>query len=455
MDKEYIKKMYMETLTEEEQYLIKVLSVICSEGISIDIACKILMPKNPQHFNTLMDSLCSRNWLFYDHRTVLGEPEISQIILEVSPIDSDLSINILSSLLKNIALKPLDDMMAKREYFVATRLFLSYLMKRKEELLDNENEQLKSLFSDVVIAFSTNVELSLYGNKRQPVWNLEDRIDFKLLNSLKELNGANTDSRVFILLGRLYTSIFRYNEAKTCFHEAEVASGDNAELLLAQAIMYENLGIRGKNFHYAYRAYLTNSENRNDDACIGVCLYIAYLCALNMAPKDCKRWRNKARTLSGARTMPPHHIFNIMLKEIEALLHLHDISLAFQILDAAELEVCQLYGGNAPELARIAFIRSIVYAEAGQLRNGNEEYRRYVDINHYNYAYSKGDTAVLYSGIITDNIIRGNVVTANYFAVSMQRLYAEDPSIAPGVRFSEAVSNSLACMADGEIQLCK
>ena len=399
-----------------------------------------------------MDSLNARNWLYYDHRIIINEPEVAKIVLGVSPVDSDLCIKILSALLKNIALKPLDDMMSKREYYVTTRLFLSYLLEHRE-VFRIENRQLISLFSDVVISFSDNVELSFYDNKRHPVWNLEDRIDFKLCDYLKILDPTYSGTKVHIRQGRLFSYIFRYNEAKVQFEKAAETCEEEAELSLAKARMCENLDLRGQAFHYAYCAYLTNKDRKNDDKNIEVCLYIAYLCAVNMAPKDCKRWKNKVRTILRDRTIPSHHIFNIMLKEIEALLHLHDKALAFQILDSAELEVYQLYGENAPELSRIAFIRSLVYNEAGQVRNGNEEYRRYVNVNHFNYAYSKGDTAVLYSCIVNDNLIRGNVITANYFATRMQRLYAEDPSIAPGVRYSEALSNSMSCMAEGQIQL--
>lgn len=453
MAEEYIKKMYLETLTEEEQYIINGLSVIGGEGISIDVACHILMPHQPLMFNSIMDSLNTRNWLYYDNRTIINEAKVAKVALEVSPIDSALSIKILSALLKHIALNPLDDMMSKREYFVAARLFLSYLLEHNSLILSGNN-QIISLFSDVAISFYDNVELSYYDNKRLPQWNLEDRIDFKLCDFLIRLDSFHSDGKVHLRLGSLFNCIFMYDKAKENFDVAAKTCDGEADLFLAKARMFENLSLRGKAFHYAYCAYLTNKEKHNDDKNIEVCLYIAYLCALSMAPKDCKRWKNKVRTILHARRLPTHHIFNIMLKEIEALLHLHDKTLAFQILDSAELEVYQLYGDNAPELSRIAFIRSYVYNEAGQLRNANEEYRRYVYINHFNYAYSKGDTAALYSSIINDNIVRGNIITANYFSTRMQRLYAEDSSIAPGVRFSEALSNSLSCMAERNIPLC-
>ena len=249
-------------------------------------------------------------------------------------------------------------------------------------------------------------------------------------------------------MGELYTSIFRYEEAKECFQKAETYLGEDSNLLFAQAIMYENLGIQGKAFQYAYRAYLMNKEYRNDDANIKICLYIAYLCALCESSENCKYWRNIVRSLLGDRAIPAGHIFSITLKEIEALLHLDDKALAFQILDSAELDVYKLYGGDAPEMARISYIRSLVDGEVGHLRKSNEYYRRYVNTNHLNYGYSVGDTAVLYSAIINDNIIRGNNNTANIFAIKMQDLYAEGSNIAPGVRLSQAFANCASNLAD-------
>ncbi len=454
MNKEYIKEMYMESLTEEKRDLIRVLSVIATEGLPIDVACNIIMPEQPRQFGDLTDSLCSWKWVWCDHRTLIIKPEVAKNILHIAPIDADLSIKSLSALQKHIALKPLDDMMAKREYFVAARLLLSYLLEHKQ-LFREGNHQLISLFSEAVISFSDNVELSFYGNKRQPIWNLEDRIDFKLCSFVKELDTSRQNGQVYIRLGRLYSCIFRYHEARNCFALAGTACKDDALLSLAKARMYENYGSHDKAFYHAYCAYLTNKEKQNDEANIEVCLYIAFLCGVKMAFKDCKQWRDKARALTGGTSIPQHHLINILLKEIEALLHVHEKTMAYQILDSAELEVCHLYGDRAPELTRISYIRSFICGEMGQYRNLNEEYRRYVDTNHYNYAYSKADTAVLYCGIINENLCRGNSNSATYFAAKMQGLRADDSSVAPIVRLSEALSNSMTFFANGSNQISK
>ena len=447
MDKEYIKSKYIESLTEEEQNLIILFSIICIEGVSVNVVCNILKPDNPREFNSLVEKLCGWNWLFCDNQTIYSDPQIAAAVLEISGLKSDSVAKILSNLREYIVLKPLDDMISRQEYFVVARLLLTYLM-RKWEVTCPDNSQVLSLFSETVIAFVTNAELSFFGNKRQPVYTLEDRIDYKLLNFIKEKEGFHSEGNANRLLGGLFTSIFRYEEAKAVFQKAESNNDDDADLLLAQAIMYENLGIQGKAFQYAYRAYLMNKEYWNDDANIKVCLYIAYLCAVCESSENCKYWRNIARSLLGERTIPAGHIFSITLKEIEALLHLDDKALAFQILDSAELDVYKLYGGDAPEMARISYIRSLVDGEVGHLRKSNEYYRRYVNTNHLNYGYTVGDTAVLYSAIINDNIIRGNNNTANIFAIKMQDLYAEGSNIAPGVRLSQAFANCASNLAD-------
>lgn len=447
MDKEYIKSKYIESLTEEEQHIISIFSVICIEGVSVDVLCNILKPDNPREFNRLVEKLSAWNWLFSDHQTVYCDQQIASAVLEVKTIKTDSVEKILNALQEYLVLQPLDDMISRREYFVVARLFLTYLMKQwKASYADNY--QLIPLLSEVIIAFATNAELSFFGNKRQPVYSLVDRIDFQLLDFLQGLDGFGPEGKVFRLLGELYTSIFRYDEAKVCFQKAETCLGEDSNLLFAQALMYENLGIQGKSFQFAYRAYLINKEYWNNDENIKVCLYISYLCGVCRSFDNCKYWRNIARSFMEDKAVPSGNIFSITLKEIEALLHLDDKALAFQILDSAELDVARLYGGDAPEMARISYLRCLVAGEAGHLRESIEYYRRYVSTNHLNYGFSVGDTALLYAAIINDNIIRGNNNTADIFAIKMQDLYAEGANIAPGVRLSQAFANCASNLAD-------
>lgn len=447
MDKDYIKKMYIDTLSVEEQQLITICSVICTEGLSIDVVCNLLKPDNPLTFNSLVEKLSVWNWLFSDNQTIFIEQQVADAVLEIAPIDTDTADKLLCSMQEYIDLSPLEDMINRQQYYLAARLYLTYLMKHWDDL-DTQDNQFAGHFSNTVIAFTSNIELSFYGNKRQLVYRLEDRIDFKLLHFIIDKDPYNSEGIANCMLGALYTKIFRYEEAKSCFHRANLVLVKDAKLYMAEAYMYENLNILGKAFQMAYRAYIRNKETGEDDANIEICLYIAYLCAVNESPRSSKLWRNNARTLLRDRTIPNGHIFNIILKEIEALLHVDDKSLAYQILDSAELDVYKLYGGDAPEMARISYIRSLVDNEVGQLRMSNEKYRRYVDINHTNYGVSFGDTAVLYSAIINDNVIRGNNNTADIFAIKMQDLHAEGPSFAPGVRLSQAFANCASNLAD-------
>lgn len=446
MDKEYIKKMYKDTLTIEEQKMMTLLSVCCSEGLSVNVLLNVLNPDNPKAFNSSVDKLCKCNWIFIDYQTIYCDQQIATAILELTTIDTDLAKKVLLGLQRNIVLHPLDDMLSKQGYYVLARLFLTYIMREwvKKAPVDN---RFSSLFSKVAIAYACNVELSFCKNKRQSVYQLEDRIDYKLLQFLIGI-GSKSEGAASLLLGELYAHIFRYDKARAWFRRAETILGDDAELFMAKARMSENLGLPGKAFLWAWRAYLLNKKNMKDDANIEVCLYISYLCAVNESKANSKYWRGIARSLMGNRSVPCDHIFNITLKEIEALIHLDDAALAHQILDSAELGVYKLYGGDAPEMARISYIRSLVDGETGQLRKSNEHYRRYVYNNHLNYGYSVGDTAVLYSAIINDNVIRCNNQTANIFAIKMQDLYAEGSNIAPGVRLSQAFANCASNLAD-------
>lgn len=447
IDKESIKTMFNETLSVEEQHLVALLSVICAEGLSLDVVFNVLNPDDPKAFSSFVYKLCRYNWIFIDYQTIYCDQQIASAVMELTTLEADIVKKVLLGLNKNIVLNPLDEMLSKQGYFVMARLFLTYIMRIWGNMAP-VSRQLTSLFSKVVIAFATNVELSFGGNKRKRVNNLEDRIDFKLLAFLIEVDKSNSEGIANRLLGELYTNIFGYDEAKACFCKADAILGTDAGLLMAKARMYENLGITSRAFQFAYRAYITNRESMNDDANIEVCLYISYLCAVNKSKANSKYWRKIARSLMGNRSVPREHIFNITMKEIEALIHLDDTALAHQIIDSAEFEVYELYGEEAPEMSRISYIRSLVDLETGKLRKSNEHYRRYVHINHLNYGYSVGDTAVLYSAIVNENIIRGNNATANIFAIKMQYLYAEGTDIAPGVRLSQAFANCASYLAN-------
>lgn len=451
MNKEYIQQAFFETLTEEEQHTLSILSVICSEGLSRRVACEVIKPESPVAFDTYIDKLISHNLLFCDYQTIYCDYQIRDAVLEVARIDVESMIHLLSSMKEYIVLQPLDDMFSRRQHFVTARLLLAYLMNVWSAVYCKICAYKD--FWEVVIAFVQHVELSYYKG-RKAVNCLEDRFDYKLLTFFRQISVPDYQQALCSnLLGRLYTKIFRYSEANVCLKKAEEYLYDDSRLLMSQAMMYENLSLYANAIHCLHRAFLLNKEEK-DDANIEVCLYLAYLCAVCESPASSKHWRNIARSLIGNRRIPDVHLFNITMKEIEALLHIHDNALVTQILDATELEVCKLYGSGSPEMGRIAYIRSIAEGEAGKGRKGYQEYQGYVEANHYNYGYSVADIACLYSAIVNDNVIRGNKITANIFAKKMQDLHAE-AGTAPGVRFRQAFANCAECISNGNYALAR
>lgn len=452
--KNIIRKTF-KVLSTEEQSLMSVLSVICTEGVDVGVVCDIVAPDDHIAFITMIERLCAWNWLADDCKLFCPE-YVAEAVQEIAPIDELTASKLLASLKTHTVLRPLDDMASRQQYFVVARLLLTYLLKRWDSLF-KEVDDFLALFCDNVIALSQNIELSYYANNRKAV-GLEERIDYRLLSLVKKYVGGVGYYKKGLAnrqLGILYTAIFRYEEAKECFRLAERYSFEDAGLMMAQAVMYEMLGVYGKAFQYAQRAYLQNEHDGKGDANIIACLYLSYLCAICRSADSCRYWRKKARSLIGQRTIPANHLFAIILNEIEALLHLEDTALAMQILDRTELQTIRLYGVEAPEMGRIAFIRSLVDGEAGLMRSSDRHYRRYVDVNHSNYGQSVADLAVLYSSIVSTNVVIGNVNTANIFAMKMQALYAESDAFAPGVRMGQAFANCASCLADGDFELSK
>lgn len=448
------KEKYLLTLSPNQQLMLKVFSMICTEGLEEDAAALFVPGVNSQAFMADVERLSLEGYITCDCRKIYCDKHVSEEIMAFCPFPADEAVSLLTVLLKEIELHPLDDMLSRQPFFVVARLLLSHVMSQWKRFCPND-ATLKCLFAKNVIAFVSNAELSFYGNKRQAVTCIEDRCDFKLLSFLNELYNNQPDGIVNWLTGRLYTSNFRYKEAKRSFLDASEHFDDEGALLLAEARMQENLGLWGRAFQYAYRAYLWNRKNRCGDENIEVCLYLACLCGLMSSPESCRRWRDEARRLIGSRRIPYTHPFSIKLKETEALLHLDSMPLALQILDDAELETARLYGGEAPEMGHIAIIRSFIYDQAGQSRKSNNAYRRYVEVNHFNYGFSIGDTAVLYSEILSDNLLRGNHATTALYASRLRDLHSGSVYLAPVVRFCEEITNCAFHYVGGDLPLSR
>ena len=442
MEKETITNMYRNTLTTDEQNVMQFCSVVCQEGLSVGTLYRLMGFDDPQYRNALVDGLVIRNWLYRDGYLLFCCQEIKEAINDVDLLADDVS-QTLERLKDAITLLPLDDVSERRECFVAARLYLTFIMHNISHIAFLNNHLL-DFFEGTVIEFCKHVELS-YCNGRLRVFRFEERDDYALLNFVLGMKGGQT-ATAYRLLGTLYASIFRYKEAEGAFAKGVELGGENADMFLAQARMYENLGIIYKTFSLANKAFDTNKATGNVDANIEVALYIAYLCGVNSSIVNCKQWLRTARKLIGKRNVLKDHPSSIQMKFIEALIHLEEPALAFQILDDAELDIVRLYGSNAPAIATLSYIRSLVYGEDGQLRKATEEYGNYVDCNHYNYGPSVGDTAAWYSSAIVSNIARGNHTTANIISEKMTELHNDNDDIAPGVRFYESISNASASL---------
>ena len=450
MDKEYIQKMFAETLSEDERLLISVASIICVEGLDIEVLFHLHMPNSPHVLYDMVDSLCRRNWLFRDQRRIYCDTGIASAILEKASVrGSDLKC-LLANLDGYLSIEPLDDYLSRQQYFVAARLLLGYIMEKWEIVIEKDYSFIM-LFLTNVIHFTSNVELSFYGNKRQAVACVEERFDYKLLLFTFKITG---DERIYEPLGSLYATIFRYDDARFCFDKAEQSSKPNSKLLISLSEMYWNLSLTAKSFQYAYNAYVKNKEENLPDNNISVCLYLSLLCGLCGIKDSCNRWLQEGKEHIRKRRVPNIHPIRISLLEIEALLAMDDSSTANEYLDKAELMAIKLYGSCSPELSMISYIRYVVYANIGQSRKSIDAYRDYVDCNHFNYGYSAGDVSILYSSIIESNNERGCYCTSGIYEAQMQELHAENVTFAPGVRISKAFSEASTCLIDKDYDQC-
>ena len=450
MDKEYIQKMFAETLSEDERLLISVASVICVEGLDIEVLFHLYMPDNPHVLYDMVDSLCRRNWLFRDHKHIYCDTGIASSILEKAPVrEIDLKC-LLENLDGTLSIEPLDDHLSRQQYFVAARLLLGYIMEKWEDVIEKDYLFIMTFLTNV-IHFASNVDLSFHNNKRQPVACVEERIDYKLLLFAFKKTG---DERLYEPLGALYSSIFRYDDARFCFDKAERSSAFNSKLLISLSEMYWNLSLTAKSFQYAYNAYVKNKEENYPDKNINVCLYLSLLCGLCGIKDSCVRWLQEGKKLIKKRRVPDIHPIRISLFEIESLIAMDDSSTANEYLDKAELMAIKLYGSYSPELSMISYIHYVVYANIGQSRKSIEAYRDYVDYNHYNFGYSAGDVSILYSSIIESNNERGCYCTSGIYEAQMQELHAENVTFAPGVRISKAFSEASTCMIAKDYNQC-
>lgn len=451
MDKEYIQKVVAE-FPEDVKQIMTVASVVCVEGLDLEVLCNICEPNCPQALCDVADALCRSNWLLREHKRVHCDPVIAGAVLEQNAIGGSRMKSMLINLKDYLEINPLDDYLSRRQYFVAARLLLGYAIQKWEEFPEKDL-QFVSAFQTDVILFASNAELSFHRSPRQAVGRLEQRFDFKLLLSTFNITG---NQRLFDMMGALYSRIFRYDEATVCFETAEPSPLSHQYQLMYLSEMCWNLGLLAKSFAYAYNAFRKNEMEEEADQNIMVCLYISRLCALNDSMDSSRMWLEKGKALIGKRRVPEIHPIRIMYLEIEALLANDNYSKANEYLEKSELMAIRLYGENSPALSMISYIRYEMYVRLGMSRKSIEAYRDYVDCTHFNYGFSPADLSVLYSSIVDSCNERGSYSTAAIYEERMQDLHpdSDNASFAPGVRFFKALTEASNSLTHYDYELC-
>lgn len=451
MDKEYIQKVVAE-FPEDVKQVMTVASVVCVEGLDLEVLCNICEPNCPQALCDVADALCRSNWLLREHKRVHCDPVIAGAVLEQNAIGGSRMKSMLINLKDYLEINPLDDYLSRRQYFVAARLLLGYAIQKWEEFPEKDL-QFVSAFQTDVILFASNAELSFHRSPRQAVGRLEQRFDFKLLLSTFNITG---NQRLFDMMGALYSRIFRYDEATVCFETAEPSPLSHQYQLMYLSEMCWNLGLLAKSFAYAYNAFRKNEMEEEADQNIMVCLYISRLCALNDSMDSSRMWLEKGKALIGKRRVPEIHPIRIMYLEIEALLANDNYSKANEYLEKSELMAIRLYGENSPALSMISYIRYEMYVRLGMSRKSIEAYRDYVDFTHFNYGFSPADLSVLYSSIVDSCNERGSYSTAAIYEERMQDLHSDsdNASFAPGVRFFKALTEASNSLTHYDYELC-
>ena len=451
MDKEYIQKVVAE-FPEDVKQVMTVASVVCVEGLDLEVLCNICEPNCPQALCDVADALCRSNWLLREHKRVHCDPVIAGAVLEQNAIGGSRMKSMLINLKDYLEINPLDDYLSRRQYFVAARLLLGYAIEKWEEFPEKDLLFVSAFQTDVIL-FASNAELSFHRSPRQAVGRLEQRFDFKLLLSTFNITG---NQRLFDMMGALYSRIFRYDEATVCFETAEPSPLSHQYQLMYLSEMCWNLGLLAKSFAYAYNAFRKNEMEEEADQNIMVCLYISRLCALNDSMDSSRMWLEKGKALIGKRRVPEIHPIRIMYLEIEALLANDNYSKANEYLEKSELMAIRLYGENSPALSMISYIRYEMYVRLGMSRKSIEAYRDYVDCTHFNYGFSPADLSVLYSSIVDSCNERGSYSTAAIYEERMQDLHSDsdNASFAPGVRFFKALTEASNSLTHYDYELC-
>ena len=118
---------------EDVKQVMTVASVVCVEGLDLEVLCNICEPNCPQALYEVAEALCRGNWLLREHRRIHCNPAIADAVLERNAIGESRMKSLLINLKDYLEINPLDDYLSRRQYFVAARLLLGYAMEKWEE----------------------------------------------------------------------------------------------------------------------------------------------------------------------------------------------------------------------------------------------------------------------------------------------------------------------------------
>lgn len=401
------------------------LLVISREGISVDLAYKLLKCPKPLLVENIR-KLADMGVMSCGFGTVSCSSSYADSI-RFTPTPNIRTLGlVLSSMISSFYHR-------KREVVVPARLLLTYMLEHPQ--LWEGNAKLVNLFAKLVIMYAPRHEESLAHNQRKAVEQVEDRLDYRLLELVAHLE-SDYRAPAFGMMADLYIEAFKYERAEECIEESVRLGGENPWTLLARARFNENFGYTAKALLYAHRAYLKSVEMKNFTARDEARLYLARLCADCGDVESSQAWLEQVHGLSEEQ--------KIAVAEIKAL-HCQDDGLeANRYADEAELRALRLYGNDCPELARIALVRSIIAMRQRKPDNGIGDYQRYIELCQLNYGRAVGALLILYACKINERLYRDDIRRAQELYQEIMALDAEPHGrIGYGVRLAMALQAAL------------
>ncbi|MBQ0020412.1 MAG: hypothetical protein KBT39_07825 [Bacteroidales bacterium] len=429
-------------LFKEEARILYLLSILACESISLENFFRTIHYHNRKTVVEKIGAFDAMGWVTVGYETVTCHVRPTDFTSQSVGLDAHTAQLVLSSLVRQMINRQNDG------YEVPARLFLDYLLE--ERALITAHPSLVPIFAKAVVTFVPLYEMSLQKKGRELVHCLEDRLDFRLLSFVEELGDTPSLAEALRLKGQLLCENFRYEACEDCFNRAEALLGrQDAALMSARAWMLYNLGYLGKAIAMAYRAYNQGIAEGRARSYVDACILLSFLLAMANDMAASKQYMKCLDHISKRS----HH--RIWLKIIRALHNQNVENVALKYLDEAELASYRLYGANSPLMSIISHIRSMVYCRSEHAEECLRGYEQYVTINAYNFGFSAGSMAVLYSGIINQKLIDDDTSQIGPLAKTMNALCDGDRLIAPGVRMSCLLINGIAFFCLGSYRLAR